>query len=106
MSKLNETVKVLVNVHNDKMREISNLKRAADKAGLYEGLSESDTSSFLGTIHMTVILRLGLRPTSPTRSPSVITTRLRASLAVRVVMIECSASVPGSVKCQLYVPCF
>ena len=104
---MNETVKVLVNVHNDKMREISNLKKAADKARLYEGLSESDTSSFLGTIHMTVILRLGLRPTSPTRSPSVITPRLRASLAVPgVAKIEWLASVSGCAEYQLYVPCF
>ena len=45
VDKLNKTVKVLIDVHNDKMREISNLKRAADKAGLYRGLSESDDSS-------------------------------------------------------------
>ena len=41
VSKLSKTVEVLVDCHNDKMREVSNLKRAADKAGLYEGLSES-----------------------------------------------------------------
>ena len=45
VDKLNKTVKVLIDVHNDKMREISNLKRAADKAGLYQGLSESDNCS-------------------------------------------------------------
>ena len=45
VDKLTKTVKVLIDVHNDKMREISNLKRAADKAALYEGLSESDNSS-------------------------------------------------------------
>ena len=48
VSKLSKTVKALVDGHNDKMREISNLKRAADKAGLYEGLSESDASDIFG----------------------------------------------------------
>ena len=47
-SKLSKTVKVLVDCHNDKIREISNLKRAADKARLYEGLSESEASDLLG----------------------------------------------------------
>ena len=67
VSKLNETVKVLVNVHNDKMREISNLKRAADKAGLYEGLSESDTSSLFGDNSYDGNIRIRLKADKPNK---------------------------------------
>ena len=48
VSKLFNTVKVLVDCHNDKTREISNLKRVAGKAGIYEGLSESEASDLFG----------------------------------------------------------
>ena len=40
--KLTKTVKVLVDCRNEKMREISNLKSAADRARLHENLSESE----------------------------------------------------------------
>ena len=48
MSKMAKTMKVLVEYHNDKMREISNLKRGALKAELYENLSESEASDLFG----------------------------------------------------------
>ena len=48
VSKLTKTVKVLVDCHNDKMREISNLKRVTDRAGLHEGLSDSEASDLFG----------------------------------------------------------
>ena len=48
MSKMAKTVKVLVECHNDKMRESSNLKRDAAKAGLYNNLSESEASDIFG----------------------------------------------------------
>ena len=69
-SKLNKTVKVLVDVHNDKMREISNLKRAADKAGLYQGLSESDTSSLFGDESYDGNIRLRLKANRPSKKSS------------------------------------
>ena len=48
MSKLSKTVKVLVDCHDDKMREISNFKRGPGKAGLYKNLSESEAFDLLG----------------------------------------------------------
>ena len=64
---MNETVKVLVNIHNDKMLEISNLKRAADKAGLYDGLSESDTSSLFGDNSYDGNMRVRLKANKPNK---------------------------------------
>ena len=61
MSKLSKTVKVSVDCHNDKMREISNLKRAADKAGLYEKLSESEASDLFGDNFYNGDLRVRLK---------------------------------------------
>ena len=48
MSKMAKTLQVLVECNNDKMREISNLKRGALKAGLYNNLSESEASDIFG----------------------------------------------------------
>ena len=66
---MNETVKVLVNVHNDKMRETSNLKRAADEAGLYEGLSESETSSLFGDNSYDGNVRIRLKANKLNKKP-------------------------------------
>ena len=67
VSKLNETVKVLVNVHNDKMRDISNLKRAATSAGLYENLSESEASSLFGDHSYDGNIRVRLKADKPSK---------------------------------------
>ena len=61
VSKMAKTMKVLVGCHNDKMREISNLKRAADKAGLYEKLSESEASDLFGDNFYNGDLRVRLK---------------------------------------------
>ena len=68
VDKLNKTVKVLVDVHNDKVREISNLKRAADKAGLYQGLSESDNSSLFDDNSYDGNIRLRLKANRPKKT--------------------------------------
>ena len=67
MSKLNETVKVLVDVHNDKMREISNLKIAADRAGFYENLPEFDASSLFGDHSYDGNVRVRLKANKPNK---------------------------------------
>ena len=61
VSKFSKTVKVLVDCHNDKMRKISNLKRVADKAGLYENLSESEASDLFGDSSYDGDLRVRLK---------------------------------------------
>ena len=49
------------------MREISNLKRAADNAGLYENLSESDTSSLFGDHSYDDDVRIRLKANKPNK---------------------------------------
>ena len=66
-SKLNETVKVLVHCHNDKMREINNLKRAADRAGLCDGLYESEASSLFGDHSYDGDMRVRLKANKPNK---------------------------------------
>ena len=51
--------------HNDKMGKISNLKRAADKAGLYEGLSESEASDIFGDNSYDGDMRVRLKANKP-----------------------------------------
>ena len=67
--KLNKTIKVLVDCHNDKMREISNLKKATDKAGLYEGLSQSEASDLFGDNSYDGNLRVRLKANKPSKKP-------------------------------------
>ena len=50
------------------MREISNLKRAADKARLYEGLSESEASDIFGEISYDGNMRIRLKANKKPRS--------------------------------------
>ena len=61
MSKMAKTLKVLVECNNDKMREISNLKRGALKAGLYSNLSESEASSIFRDESYDVDVRVRLK---------------------------------------------
>ena len=68
VSKLTKTVKVLVDCHNDKMREIINLRRVADRAGLYDNLSESEASDLFGDNSCDDDMRVTLNANKKSRS--------------------------------------
>ena len=44
---MNKNMNEMIEIQNENMREISNAKRAVDKCGLLEGLSDSDSSDIL-----------------------------------------------------------